>query len=718
MLNVKRTTITAAGADQTHCLCIKCACKEIQLPKKLQDLVRRGDVQGITNAIRLKNGQEVTDEIAAACMIIDAGGHALEALELGTIGIVLEALRSNPDDLGTRETCCMFIDALCVGDNSAETMPEVAKHSGINVLIESLRHHHMRAIYRGFSWRALDSLQQNPDLAFTIAEQGGMDLLLDALDVAKNNRYIVYSSFGIACGIINKCDDPIHAAKFAQRNGFLRMIEAMDIDKKEYIPKYVGFLLKALLARHVYPPDRKTLTELLRKFVAATRRIKGYDGSDGTKAEFLSVFYAAATDVEILDAIVEAGVIDMLLNESFVLELLPHLDLGQWFVFLYHIMGGGQARVQTLADKGVVKALISILKRAKDDDPVMSLASSGAITVLRTMVTCHPGLDACDAAIPFVIENMDRHPHDLKVQLAGLTFITDVVNLRPQRAFQAANAGAIEAAIRILKTDCDTASADFEKTLVMLIILGRTDKILQAKIAPLLKQIDLDCALTIAMGIHMHYQPHMPLSMLREADTGFQMMACTPSEWQKKVAHAEALCEANGMKLEAGTESVAVAFHVTMVMHLSRGVWCMPPYLSPSSGDQSHASSDQSHASSDQSHASSDQSHGAKSGKPLQLTNEKDTFSDAGNKKDASLDVILDKLKKSSGAGSNQLLQDAKSSVCAVCGKSASEAGLQNLLHCSACTVKPKYCSASCQKVAWKSHKAICKANWRNEEVD
>lgn len=53
--------------------------------------------------------------------------------------------------------------------------------------------------------------------------------------------------------------------------------------------------------------------------------------------------------------------------------------------------------------------------------------------------------------------------------------------------------------------------------------------------------------------------------------------------------------------------------------------------------------------------------------------------------------------------------------TCAVCGKTAAEAGIRKLLHCSGCTVKPRYCSEECQRHAWKhgGHKPECKANRR-----
>ncbi len=53
--------------------------------------------------------------------------------------------------------------------------------------------------------------------------------------------------------------------------------------------------------------------------------------------------------------------------------------------------------------------------------------------------------------------------------------------------------------------------------------------------------------------------------------------------------------------------------------------------------------------------------------------------------------------------------------TCAVCGKTAAEAGIPKLLHCSVCTIKPRYCSEACQLHAWNhgGHKAECRANRR-----
>jgi hypothetical protein len=52
-----------------------------------------------------------------------------------------------------------------------------------------------------------------------------------------------------------------------------------------------------------------------------------------------------------------------------------------------------------------------------------------------------------------------------------------------------------------------------------------------------------------------------------------------------------------------------------------------------------------------------------------------------------------------------------KQDVCEACGRSAAEAGATRLLKCSVCTLAPMYCSAECQHVCWKAHKAACKAN-------
>jgi hypothetical protein len=49
--------------------------------------------------------------------------------------------------------------------------------------------------------------------------------------------------------------------------------------------------------------------------------------------------------------------------------------------------------------------------------------------------------------------------------------------------------------------------------------------------------------------------------------------------------------------------------------------------------------------------------------------------------------------------------------ACVSCGKTREEISMRQLLHCSACTVAPKYCSVECQKASWPAHKAECKAN-------
>jgi hypothetical protein len=48
----------------------------------------------------------------------------------------------------------------------------------------------------------------------------------------------------------------------------------------------------------------------------------------------------------------------------------------------------------------------------------------------------------------------------------------------------------------------------------------------------------------------------------------------------------------------------------------------------------------------------------------------------------------------------------SSSSSCATCGKGESSGG-GKLLRCSACRVA-KYCSSSCQRVGWRSHKQHC----------
>jgi hypothetical protein len=48
---------------------------------------------------------------------------------------------------------------------------------------------------------------------------------------------------------------------------------------------------------------------------------------------------------------------------------------------------------------------------------------------------------------------------------------------------------------------------------------------------------------------------------------------------------------------------------------------------------------------------------------------------------------------------------------CVSCYKTSRDAGLPQLLRCSACTLAPTYCSVACQKTAWAVHKAECKAH-------
>ncbi len=48
---------------------------------------------------------------------------------------------------------------------------------------------------------------------------------------------------------------------------------------------------------------------------------------------------------------------------------------------------------------------------------------------------------------------------------------------------------------------------------------------------------------------------------------------------------------------------------------------------------------------------------------------------------------------------------------CLVCGKMAQELGMEKMLKCSACTIRPSYCCAECQRAHWGTHKSECKAN-------
>jgi hypothetical protein len=55
--------------------------------------------------------------------------------------------------------------------------------------------------------------------------------------------------------------------------------------------------------------------------------------------------------------------------------------------------------------------------------------------------------------------------------------------------------------------------------------------------------------------------------------------------------------------------------------------------------------------------------------------------------------------------------KEKKAESCTACGKTAGELGLERMLRCSACTLRPWYCSAECQRACWGAHKAECKAN-------
>jgi hypothetical protein len=52
--------------------------------------------------------------------------------------------------------------------------------------------------------------------------------------------------------------------------------------------------------------------------------------------------------------------------------------------------------------------------------------------------------------------------------------------------------------------------------------------------------------------------------------------------------------------------------------------------------------------------------------------------------------------------------------ACVTCGRTAEELGIERLLKCSACTIRPPYCSAECQRSDWAVHKAECRMNKRS----
>jgi hypothetical protein len=61
----------------------------------------------------------------------------------------------------------------------------------------------------------------------------------------------------------------------------------------------------------------------------------------------------------------------------------------------------------------------------------------------------------------------------------------------------------------------------------------------------------------------------------------------------------------------------------------------------------------------------------------------------------------------SEGAKSkNRLLES-----CVVCGKTAQELGMDKMFKCSACSIRPLYCSPECQRAHWGEHRPECKAN-------
>ena len=52
-------------------------------------------------------------------------------------------------------------------------------------------------------------------------------------------------------------------------------------------------------------------------------------------------------------------------------------------------------------------------------------------------------------------------------------------------------------------------------------------------------------------------------------------------------------------------------------------------------------------------------------------------------------------------------MEKAVEKCCSVCGKTAADVGRPKLFVCP-CELKPTYCSAACQKAAYKEHKAEC----------
>lgn len=59
-------------------------------------------------------------------------------------------------------------------------------------------------------------------------------------------------------------------------------------------------------------------------------------------------------------------------------------------------------------------------------------------------------------------------------------------------------------------------------------------------------------------------------------------------------------------------------------------------------------------------------------------------------------------------------MEEAAEKCCVVCGKTAADVGRSKLFHCP-CELRPTYCSAACQKAAYKEHKATFTARSKSK---
>ncbi len=85
---------------------------------------------------------------------------------------------------------------------------------------------------------------------------------------------------------------------------------------------------------------------------------------------------------------------------------------------------------------------------------------------------------------------------------------------------------------------------------------------------------------------------------------------------------------------------------------------------------------------------------------------------EVGWNREAGIQWLADDMQKDAIAQKFHVrAQEKQAEACTACGKTAGELGLERLLRCGACTLRPWYCSAECQRACWGAHKAECKAN-------